>query len=335
VTIRLLSISAALAVWVISFSVRAEDPEIVRHLGTYGGLSKKEAHSLYDNVSERIKRAAGTFSSANDPIRRSMKHALYGNQVVSSTQDAVNDANARLYLYDGLTPRTLSALFRLAPGSITACAKDYSTSEKRCEALVAAATRKRVVDVRREATKQHAYAREAAPASVVASVAVQPAATAPRAQPVSATPLVMGGARFAQPITSTPSTARPLARPVTPTGRASAAPPARMTVASNTSTTNNNTAEQYKAERAKYLESFQKKKADLEASSAATQEANNEASKASIEEQVKEAAVEASEKTSDAKQAEPGEDTGGNLDPLISDLLADPLSKSNPGKSKK
>lgn len=356
---RLVCALAVLVGLVNSATASAQSGNVAGQLSEFGGLSKKEARSATASVSEQIKRAADAFVGMNHPIRRSMRESLFGARPVAPNQEAVNDAKARLYLYEGLTPQTLSSLFRPAPNAVATCASVYAITEKWCEALMAAAARKSVAEIRRaNASKQRSMPGQTA----LWSTSHMPA------QAVSATPIVTAPV---SPVTAQPSSAStpPAARAVTGAAISPPLAPAAAAGAYKQQPGTLSTAEQYKANRAKYLASFKDRKAEAEkaktpparppsaspsasvqapaqppsAATPATTQLKTASAKPQpttatttpvAEREEKAESLEDSEdeeKFAPKKEDENGKSTP-TLDPLITDLLADPLSKGKSGK---
>ena len=122
--------------------VQSQDADVSKALNVYGGLSKGDARALSDTISQRIKRSADAFTGINDPVRRSMRDAMFGKASGTPQQDTVNDAKARLFLYAGLNKQTLTALFKQGADSVANCARDFGATEPQCESLIAAATKR-------------------------------------------------------------------------------------------------------------------------------------------------------------------------------------------------
>jgi hypothetical protein len=129
----------------ISGSVRAEDQAVVHRLSSNGGLSSTAAKKLMAKVSQRMARAADAPPSVMDPLRAALSQALTGAPVPA---DPMATAKVRLKLYAGLNEVALEALFAPQPGGIAACVRDVGASQSECEALVAAAARSSVAQVR-------------------------------------------------------------------------------------------------------------------------------------------------------------------------------------------
>lgn len=291
----------------------AQDAQVASDLKTYGGVSRGEARSLIRKVSDQMKKAANSIVGLNDPIRRAIRVGMFG---VAQTpqQDAVNDANARLHLYSGLTEQSLRILFQTGPGMLAICSRNFRVSESQCEALVAASVRKPVKEVARLLRGQPA----AIPARPVAPAPNYPvAATAPRA-------------------TYTP-TPRPVAAP-RPTYQPAPAAQARPTYrpATTNPTSAAATAAAYKARRAKYLASFKKKKEEKQKARDAANAADPiviSNKKTTTEPEVFEtpesktasaAAPAPSPTKTEAPKAKP---KPKKTDSFIADLLSDPLGK--------
>jgi hypothetical protein len=357
--VKLVSAFAIMVGLVNSAAASAQSANVAGQLSEFGRLSKKEARSATASVSEQIKRAADAFVGMNHPIRRAMRESLFGGRPVSPNQETVNDAKARLYLYGGLTPQTLSALFRPGPNAVATCASVFAISEKWCEALMAAAARKSVAEIRRvNASKQRSM-----PGQTALSSASHTPAQAASAPSIATAPVPPATAHSSYASTP-PAKGAVAAAAISP-------PSAAPATAYNPRAPGLSTAEQYKANRAKYLASFKERKAAANQANVPTQTArpSSASPSASVKSPVKptsaapspspqlttdgaksqptaatatpvaerEEKAESLEDSEDGEKAAPkkqGESGKSNpaLDPLITDLLADPLSKGNSGK---
>ena len=128
-----------------SGSVRAEDQGVVHRLSSNGGLSSTSAKKLAAKIGQRMARAADAPPSMPDPVRAALSQALTGSPMPT---DAMATAKVRLKLYAGLNEVALEALFAPQPGAIASCVRDIEASQSECEALVAAAARSSVSQVR-------------------------------------------------------------------------------------------------------------------------------------------------------------------------------------------
>jgi hypothetical protein len=355
--VRIVSAAAVLGMLFSCHLVRAQNAELISQITEYGRLSKKDARSAAQSVSDRIKRSADSFVPIHDPIRRSMRAALFGTAPVAPGQEAVNDAKARLYLYAGLTPQTFPALFKPGPNALLSCQSDYGISEKWCEALFAAASRKSLAEIKRmSAPTRSPVSPQTAPVPTQAVMASVPAPA--MAAPVQASPVTT--TTISSPITAN-RMQQPMGTQVIPvrsSGLHSSPVAQRPGVKPQPSAIS--TAEQYKASRAKYLASFKERRAETEkknqTAAAPPKESVPAASKAdqtprsnsanpvaalassNVEAEalksLEQPSKTASESPPDKASSEPSKKVSGGLDPLISDLLSDPLSKGKSGKSK-
>lgn len=221
-------------------TAEAQGAKVIQQLQDFGGLSRREARSLTSKISKRMKGAANSIIGLNDPVRRAMRLSIFGNQPMNPQQQAASDARARLYLYAGLTPQTLSILFKPGSTSVLSCIQVFQVTQKHCEALFAASTSRPVDEVRLLSQRSP----PTAPTAGANIPTVQPVSRATQTQQISTTP---------RPQTTIQATSSPAMVPAQPTPTrptASAAPNSALS-----------TAAAYKARREKYLAKFKIKKA--------------------------------------------------------------------------
>jgi len=132
----------------VSGSAHAEDQAVAKRIASHGGMSSSAAKKLVAKVSQRMARSADAPPAVADSLRAALSQALTGSPAPA---DAMATAKVRLKLYAGLNEVALEALFAPAPGAIAACVRDVAATQAECEALVAAAARSSVAQVRNSA----------------------------------------------------------------------------------------------------------------------------------------------------------------------------------------
>jgi hypothetical protein len=126
-------------------TARADDENVVGRLSSNGGLSSSTAKKLVSKVNVRMAKAADATSSANDPMRAAVSLALFQAPQPPNSMAA---AKVRLRLYAGLNEWALEAIFAPQPGVVAGCVREVGASQSECEALVAAAARSSVAQIR-------------------------------------------------------------------------------------------------------------------------------------------------------------------------------------------
>ena len=143
---RSLFLTALLAAICSHWSLaEAQDQSAVRRLTKHGNLSAGAAKGLANDVSERMKRAAG-MTNTNDPLRMAVSQALFGTPVPGNQMAA---AKVRLRLYAGLNDWALDNIFKAQPGAIGSCQRALQLAPNQCAALVAAGGRTTLADAQR------------------------------------------------------------------------------------------------------------------------------------------------------------------------------------------
>jgi hypothetical protein len=177
VSLRNVLLSACLAATLAS-TARADDENVVGRLSSNGGLSTSAAKKLVGKVNVRMAKAADATSAANDPMRAAVSLALFQ---AATPPNSMAAAKVRLRLYAGLNEWALEAIFAPQPGVIAGCVREVGASQSECEALVAAAAKSSVAQIRS-----------------VAGGAAPMAAAGPGAAPAygGAAPAANGGGRF-------------------------------------------------------------------------------------------------------------------------------------------
>jgi hypothetical protein len=173
-------------------TARAEDDAaVVGRLTSHGGMSSSAAKKLVGKVNVRMAKAADATAGASDPMRAAVSLALFQAQQPPNSMAA---AKVRLRLYAGLNEWALEAIFTPQPGVIAGCVREVGASQSECEALVAAAARSSVAQIRSVAggAASAGYAAQgAAPAAAgggrfgrfSSGYSAAPAAAAPRYAP--------------------------------------------------------------------------------------------------------------------------------------------------------
>ena len=154
-----------------------DDAAVVGRLTSHGGISSSAAKKLVGKVNVRMAKAADATAGASDPMRAAVSLALFQAQQPPNSMAA---AKVRLRLYAGLNEWALEAIFTPQPGVIAGCVREVGASQSECEALVAAAARSSVAQIR-------------SVAGGTAPVAARAGYGAPAAAPAAA-----GGSRFGQ-----------------------------------------------------------------------------------------------------------------------------------------
>jgi hypothetical protein len=173
VSLRNVLLSACL-VSTLAGTARAEDDSVVRRLSSNGGLSSSAAKKLISKVNVRMAKAADATAASNDPMRAAVSLALFQ---VPTPPNSMAAAKVRLRLYAGLNEWALESIFAPQPGVIAGCVREVGASQSECEALVAAAAKSSVAQIRS-----------------VAGGAAAPVAAAPAYG--GAAPAANGGGRF-------------------------------------------------------------------------------------------------------------------------------------------
>jgi hypothetical protein len=144
VSLRSVLLSACL-VTTMAGSARADDENVVSRLSSNGGLSSSAAKKLVGKVNVRMAKAADATSGANDPMRAAVSLALFQ---AATPPNSMAAAKVRLRLYAGLNEWALEAIFAPQPGVIAGCVREVGASQSECEALVAAAAKSSVAQIR-------------------------------------------------------------------------------------------------------------------------------------------------------------------------------------------
>jgi hypothetical protein len=129
----------------LASNARADDENVVGRLTSNGGLSSSTAKKLVSKVNVRMAKAADATSSANDPMRAAVSLALFQ---AAQPPNSMAAAKVRLRLYAGLNEWALEAIFAPQPGVVAGCVREVGASQSECEALVAAAGRSSVAQIR-------------------------------------------------------------------------------------------------------------------------------------------------------------------------------------------
>jgi hypothetical protein len=322
--------------------VVAQDSQVVFNVTTYGGISRNEANSLIQKVSQQMQKAANSIVGLNDPIRRAMRVGMFGS-APTPQQDSANDAKARLYLYSGLTVQSLRILFRAGQGMVAVCGQNFQITQTECEILVAASVQRPVREVALILANQQPATIPVQPVAPVAAVQPVYPAIQTTQQPVYAPaprPLVTSTPAY-QPA---PVTRPPVATPAAP------ARPAYTSTAANANTAAA-TAAAYKERREKYLAGFKQKSEEKKAKDTANAEprpvpsttttttepevfdakksspAEASASPAKPAASAPAAKAPAAKAPVAAKSAEKAKEPPKENDAFLSDLLSDPLGK--------
>lgn len=108
-------------------------------------MSSSTAKKLVSKVNVRMAKAADATAGQNDPMRAAVSLALFQSPQPPNSMAA---AKVRLRLYAGLNEWALEAIFAPQPGVIAGCVRELGASQSECEALVAAAARSSVAQVR-------------------------------------------------------------------------------------------------------------------------------------------------------------------------------------------
>ncbi|HKP63251.1 MAG TPA: hypothetical protein VJV78_41220 [Polyangiales bacterium] len=108
-------------------------------------MSSSAAKKLVGKVNVRMAKAADATAGASDPMRAAVSLALFQAPQPPNSMAA---AKVRLRLYAGLNEWALEAIFTPQPGVIAGCVREVGASQSECEALVAAAARSSVAQIR-------------------------------------------------------------------------------------------------------------------------------------------------------------------------------------------
>lgn len=182
VSLRDVLLSACLVTAMAGTARAADDENVVSRLSSNGGLSSSAAKKLVSKVNVRMAKAADATSAATDPMRAAVSLALFQTPTPPNSMAA---AKVRLRLYAGLNEWALEAIFTPQPGVVAGCVREVGASQSECEALVAAAAKSSVAQIRSVAGGS------AAP--VAAAPAPQYGGAAPGYR---AAPAANGGSRF-------------------------------------------------------------------------------------------------------------------------------------------
>jgi hypothetical protein len=127
-------------------TARAEDDAaVVGRLTSHGGMSSSAAKKLVGKVNVRMAKAADATARASDPMRAAVSLALFQAPQPPNSMAA---AKVRLRLYAGLNEWALEAIFTPQQGVVAGCVREVGASQSECEALVAAAARSSVAQIR-------------------------------------------------------------------------------------------------------------------------------------------------------------------------------------------
>lgn len=140
---RLILTACFLAVAGTAFA--EDDASVVGRLTSHGGLSSAAAKKLVGKVNVRMAKAADATAGANDPMRAAVSLALFQAPQPPNSMAA---AKVRLRLYAGLNEWALEAIFTPQPGVVGGCVREVGASQAECEALVAAAARSSVAQIK-------------------------------------------------------------------------------------------------------------------------------------------------------------------------------------------
>jgi len=143
------------------------DDNVAGRLSSHGGLSSSAAKKLVGKVNVRMAKAADATAGANDPMRAAVSLALFQTPQPPNSMAA---AKVRLRLYAGLNEWALEAIFAPQPGVVAGCVREIGATTSECEALVAAAAKSSVAQIRSVAGGS------AAPAAAPAFAGQAPAA---------------------------------------------------------------------------------------------------------------------------------------------------------------
>jgi hypothetical protein len=145
VSLRDVLLSACLVTAMAGTARAADDENVVSRLSSNGGLSSSAAKKLVSKVNVRMAKAADATAGANDPMRAAVSLALFQSPTPPNSMAA---AKVRLRLYAGLNEWALEAIFAPQPGVIAGCVREVGASQSECEALVAAAAKSSVAQIR-------------------------------------------------------------------------------------------------------------------------------------------------------------------------------------------
>lgn len=150
----------------------ADDASVVSRLTSHSSLSSSSAKKLVGKVNVRMAKSADATASVSDPMRAAVSLALFQAPTPPNSMAA---AKVRLRLYAGLNEWALEAIFAPQPGVIAGCVREVGASQSECEALVAAAAKSSVAQIRSiaggpagPAVAAPAYAAAPAPAPAAA-----------------------------------------------------------------------------------------------------------------------------------------------------------------------
>lgn len=124
---------------------RAEDASVVSRLTSHSSLSSSSAKKLVGKVNVRMAKSADATARATNPMRAAVSLALFQAPTPPNSMAA---AKVRLRLYAGLNEWALEAIFAPQPGVIAGCVREVGASQSECEALVAAAAKSSVAQIR-------------------------------------------------------------------------------------------------------------------------------------------------------------------------------------------
>jgi hypothetical protein len=145
VSLRDVLLSACLVTAMAGTARAADDENVVSRLSSNGGLSSSAAKKLVSKVNVRMAKAADATAAMNDPMRAAVSLALFQSPTPPNSMAA---AKVRLRLYAGLNEWALEAIFAPQPGVIAGCVREVGASQSECEALVAAAAKSSVAQIR-------------------------------------------------------------------------------------------------------------------------------------------------------------------------------------------
>ena len=177
VSLRDVLLSACLVTTLAGTAHADDEKEVVSRLTRHSDLSSSAAKKLVSKVNVRMAKAADATSSASDPMRAAVSLALFQSPQPPNSMAA---AKVRLRLYAGLNEWALEAIFAPQPGVINGCVREVGASTSECEALVAAAAKQSVAQIR-----------SVAGGSAPSAVAAAPGGNFGGGQPAAA-----GGSRF-------------------------------------------------------------------------------------------------------------------------------------------
>ena len=139
------NVVVAASLFALAGTAHADDAEVADRLTSHGGLSSSAAKKLVSKVNVRMAKAADATAGANDPMRAAVSLALFQTPQPPNSMAA---AKVRLRLYAGLNEWALEAIFAPQPGVVGGCVREIGATTSECEALVAAAAKSSVAQIR-------------------------------------------------------------------------------------------------------------------------------------------------------------------------------------------